>query len=198
MPLPDTDLDPLATPDLLADYTKGAVPVTDPRAERILAAASLAVRRIAGWHIAPVIDETMTLDGPGGTLLELPTMRVVEIRALTERLPGRFQAKSWTPEQIEALEWSAMGTIRRRDGAWTDRYRGITVELRHGYDQAPDIAQVVCQVAAMALSSPTGAVSEQAGGVSVQYGTTVSGVAGGMTLMARDLAAIDPYRIRRP
>ncbi|PHP52590.1 hypothetical protein [Actinomyces ruminis] len=192
-------LPPLAEPQQLANYTAGAITASDPRAKTLLEAASEAARRYCGWHIAPVITETLVLDGSGSDIIELPTMRVKTIDALTERLPGpAARVHEWTPDELTNLEWSRLGTLRRRHGIWTDRYQGITITLSHGYDTAPDVAQTVCQIAAMALASPTGATHEQAGGVSISYGTTASGVAGGLTLLDRDRLALDPYAIRRP
>lgn len=197
-----TYLEPLATAQQLADYSRGTITATDPRVGPLLDAVSRTIRRLCGWHIAPVIEETLTLDGPGGHLLELPTMRLLGVISLTERRPTPYRpgttAWQWDADALADLEWSPLGTIRRRSGVWTDMYRGIEVRVRHGYETAPDVAQVVCQVAAMTLASPTGAITEQAGGVSMHWGTTASGVAGGMSILDRDLATIEPYRIRRP
>lgn len=193
-----TFLAPLADVAQFAAYTSSSVLANDQRVQGMLTSVSAAVRRYCGWHIAPVITEELVLDGSGSDLVELPTMRVVEIQALTERCPWGAAAHEWSADELADLEWSALGTLRRRHGVWTDRYRGITVRLRHGFEDAPDLAQVVCQVAAMALSSPTGATHEQAGSVSISYGTTASGVAGGAAFLERDLRIMDAYAIRRP
>lgn len=186
----------LASPAALADYTRGAVTVSDPRATALLDAASASVRRYCGWHVAPVVTETLVLDGTGGPLVDLPSMRVEEIIALTERWPDGLEHE-WSRQEIADLEWSRLGTLRRRRGVWTSRYQGVRITLRHGFESAADLSQTVLQVAAMALASPTGVTHEQAGGVSVSYGTTASGVAGGLALLERDLMALTPYMIRR-
>lgn len=189
----------LASPAALADYTRGVILASDPRAVALLDAVSASVRRHCGWHVAPVITETLVLDGTGGPLVDLPSMRVEEVTALSERLPGRGGlVHEWSREEIADLEWSRMGTLRRREGVWTSRYQGISITVRHGFEVVADLSQTVLQVAAMALASPTGVTHEQAGGVSVSYGTTASGVAGGMAFLERDLTALAPYVIRRP
>ncbi|SPT53796.1 Uncharacterised protein [Actinomyces bovis] len=194
-----SQLPALASSAALAAYTRGAITAADPRATSLLDAASAAVRRYCGWHVVPVITETVILDGTGAALVELPSMRVEEITALTEKCPHRGgRVHEWTPEELGDLEWSHLGTLRRRDGVWTDRYQGIRVTMRHGYQEAPELTQTVLQVAAMALSSPTGVTHEQAGGVSINYGTTGAGVAGGLTLLERDVKTLEPYTLRRP
>ena len=47
------------------------------------AATVAEVRAYCGWHIAPVVTETLTLDGPGGHLLVLPTLRLVDLLSVT-------------------------------------------------------------------------------------------------------------------
>jgi len=42
-----------------------------------------AIRRYCGWHIAPSITETITLDGDGSRHLWLPSLHVTAVTAVT-------------------------------------------------------------------------------------------------------------------
>lgn len=85
------------------------------------------IRREAGWHIFPIAVDTLTLDGEGGHVLTLPSLRVEDISEIIE---------NGTPLDPSAYEWSADGDVKRVRGCWTTRWRGITVTLTHGYDPA--------------------------------------------------------------
>ena len=181
-------MDPLVTPQQLEEYTKGAIRADDPRAALLLAGASAAVRRFCGWHITPVLTQTMTLDGPGGADLELATLNLEGIVSVVEL----GQALD-----VTALEWSRLGNIRHPRGCWSSRYRSIVVSIRHGFDDAADVQQIVLQVSASALSSPMGVTREQAGQVAVQWATTAPGVSGGVSLLQRDLDVLALYRLNK-
>ena len=178
--------DPLLTAEEFSAGTGGQIAANDPRVGPLLKGASAAIRRYCRWHVAPVITETMTLDGPGGSLLRLPTLHLVEITSLTER---------GTALDVDDLEWSHRGMVRRRNGCWTDRFRGIVAVVEHGFDDADDIKQIVQQVVANAIASPLGATSESAGALSVSWSTTAPGVSGGLSLLERDLATLSMYRL---
>lgn len=64
-------------------YTKGRLLASDPETARGLDAAIAKARRYCGWHVAPVLTETITLDGDGGRLLFLPTLKIVSIDSIT-------------------------------------------------------------------------------------------------------------------
>jgi len=182
MPLP-----PFLNPAEFSAGTGGKIAADDPRVQPLIDGATAAIRRYCGWHVAPVVAESVTLDGPGGHLLSFPTLRLESITALSEC--GKVA-------DVADLEWSELGNVRKRRGCWTDRFRGITATIEHGFESVPDVAQIVQQVVANAVSSPLGATSESAGALSVSWATTAPGVSGGLSLLARDFAVLDMYRIR--
>jgi hypothetical protein len=53
-------------------------------------------------------------------------------------------------------------------------------------------------IAARGLSSPMGATREQAGALSVNWGMTTQGLAGGITPSAAERALMDHYTLVRP
>jgi len=174
-----------ATPAELSAYTKGAISPSDERSQLVLDGATEAIRRYCGWNIAPAEDVTATLDG-GGSVLYLPSLRVNSVASV--QVDG---------SPVTDFEWShRTGNLRRRGGHFPESWGGVVVVFNSGYEAVPaDLKQVVLQVASIALSSPTGATREQAGQVAMSWATTAPGVAGGLSLLERDLAVVNSYRL---
>ena len=92
------------------------------------------VRDYCGWHIAPEITETVTVDGSGTWAQLLPTLRLVDLLSITN-----------AGDVVANPEWSASGVVR---GAWTGRYRGVVAEMKHGYATWPsDLLGVMSELA---------------------------------------------------
>lgn len=114
-------------------------------------AAQEAVRGYCGWHIAPSVTQKVTLDGPGGRLLLLPSLHVTEVVTVVN--DGAV---------VTDPEWSASGMIR---GCWSSRFRGIEVTFTHGFNPVPqDLLEVVTQMASYAQEL----VSAGASGIATQ------------------------------
>ena len=105
------------------------------------------IRDYCGWHIAPAVDETFTLDGSGGAVQQLPTLRLNSVASVTECgvvLPAY------------GYEWSQDGSLRKWS-CWTIRYRGVVVEANHGYATVPEnIVSVILDAASSAMATPVG------------------------------------------
>lgn len=177
----------IADGEAIERWTEGDVAKDDPRLELLMEGASAAIRRYAGWHIAPVVRETVTVtDHYGGGRLDVlvPSGRVREVTAV--RVDGRA---------VRDFAWDSSGAIWA--GWLSAGPHRIEVDLEHGYhvSEVPDLAAVVVQVSAVALSSPKGATRERAGQVSIDWAQTAVGVAGGLSLLARDLAIVDAFRL---
>jgi hypothetical protein len=116
-------------------FTNGRLGRDDPATLRQLEIALAAVRHWCGWHIAPVQTVELTLDGPGGKLLVLPTLNVRSVTRVTEC--GEYI-------DLGDITWSANGRVAKRSAQpWTSEWRGITVEFTHGFDRLPDLEAVV-------------------------------------------------------
>lgn len=114
------------TAEILAKYLpEGMIDPDTPNIQSAIDAAVSYARNTAHWHIFPAVDDTLTVDGEGGEVLTLPSLHVNSITSVTER--GR-ELVEWTD-----YEWSATGDLKRLAGCWTTTWRGITVELNHGY-----------------------------------------------------------------
>lgn len=185
-----------ATPAELSAYTEGGISADDPRADLILDGATRGIQRYAGWHIAPSRTETIRLDGAYvGNVLQLPSLRVTNVDFV--RAYHKFDADFDLYDDY-SFGWSQNGNLERYSKwGWPYGYRNIEVTFTHGYsaDEITDLKQVVLQVSAQALSSPTGATREQAGQVSMQWATTAPGVSGGLSFLGRDLEIVNSYKL---
>ena len=154
------------------------------------ARAEATVRAHCGWHVAPVKDETITLDGPGTGALLLPSLHVVDVLTITE------DGAELTPA-ID-YSWSVSGAVRRypeswrvdSQGRWTGNFRAVVVELTHGFDQWPlDVLAVIDRLVARAMSGA--GVLSQVGAVS--FATGQDGLPLSDSLSTTDKAALGPY-----
>lgn len=170
-----------AAPELVTEARYLAVfgEVPTPQMLGKLAAVASAVRRRCGWHIGPVVDQTFTVDGRGAGWLVLPTLRMVDLLALT--VDGAAQ-------DVTGVEWSHRGMIRGIVSA--RRYRGVQVTIRHGFDDYDDLVQLVGNIAQRAQQLPDGNVAARTVG-SVSYTYREPG------LFAGELEQLEPYRLPR-
>lgn len=121
----------MSTPGLIDDRP---LPGLDPDA---VYAAAAVVRAYCGWHLAPSIEETVTVDGSGTWALLLRTLRLTAVGAVVE--DGAALAST-------AFEWSEDGVLAK--GRWTSKRRGVVATITHGYDSCPlDVRAVVASLA---------------------------------------------------
>lgn len=190
------DLQPFLDAAAVAAASKGAVSASDPRIGVLVKGASTAIRRYCGWHVAPVLEETVAVDHVGGDLVQLPSLNVVDVLAVT----------TWDGATDVALDPAASPRpwrVSRKSGQLRlarpvpPAFEAITVTMRHGFDPdaVADLLQVVSQVVLVALASPMGATREQAGSIAVTWATTAPGVAGGLSLLGRDRDVLELYRL---
>lgn len=151
-----------------------------------LNAAHGAVRRECGWHVAPVIEETLVLDGSGGDALLLPSGRVIE---LIEVLNDGVDVTS----NVDA---SKSGVLELQCGRWTRRLGRVSVKLRHGYaaDEAPEVAALIATLARRGGSAPGIVASQSVNGASVAY-LTAGGAPLSISLLQIEKNTLDPYRL---
>lgn len=117
-------------------------------------AAAGQVRRICGWHIAPVVSETLVLDHDGSSVLYLPSLKIESVEKV-EDLTGT------TPRELSGWRWSGVGLI---EGAFPRGYRSVAVTLTHGYAECPaDLLPV------LASRTQRRAMQESLGSRSVAY-----------------------------
>lgn len=159
------------TPDHgLAPNPSAAVPVT--QADINLAVETL--RDLAGWHIWPVRQETVTVDTAGDNVIFLPTLRLLQVHSL---------ALDDTPVDLDTIEWSESGMVRLKKRP-RKGFRRITATILHGFENTP-LAAVAMQMAARAHQP---AANMQVGGISV-------GAPGALTPYSSEWRLLDRYKL---
>lgn len=175
------DLPPLVTADDIATASQGQFAAGDEHVKDRAAEVTAHLRTEAGWHIAPVLDETVHVE-PIGQHLPLPTLRV--LRIIDVAADGR------------AVSWR---TLRRAGsieaGVPTD-CGDVVVRLEHGFDAVPpEIKRLGVQMALRALTSPLGVTREQIGQHSVSVALTGTQSAGQVVLLEGERSVLDRYRL---
>lgn len=105
-----------------------------------LVAAEQAVRNYCGWHVAPVVTETVTARPAVAGVIYLPTLKLVDLLSVT------VSGTALTADELAEVEWSEDGMLRR-PGGWPKKWRSVVVTISHGYDDASDAAQLIRDVA---------------------------------------------------
>jgi hypothetical protein len=158
--------------------------------------AVAAVRAYCGWHIAPARTETLTVDGPGGNTLCLPTLHVTAVAKVTENGTDLDPdtGYNWSEAGIIRRSWST-NTTSGYCGWWTTNLRGISVELTHGYTEWPiELAGIIQAVADRIGDNPTGLEQQTVGPFTEKY-TTSGGGGAGSAFGAADEAVLTRYKL---
>ena len=142
------------------------------------AAACDAVRAYCGWHVAPSVTETVTLDGSDSDVMILPTLHLTNLSTVMNDTVA-----------VDSPEWSQFGIVRGT--CWTGKYRGVTLTMTHGYDLCPpEIVGVLHEAADRGLE---GSAASQVG--QVRMGG-VDGVAGAVAFIIDKRSDIlDRYKL---
>ncbi|HQV83153.1 MAG TPA: hypothetical protein PLX57_08610 [Ornithinibacter sp.] len=134
--------------------------------------ACATVRAYCGWHVAPLVTETVTLDGRGRCSYFLPTLRLVDLVSLAA-----------DGVAVDDPEWSSMGEVR---GVHSNKLRGIVAEIVHGLEECPaDVLKVLHEMAAAGDRDGVTSVTSGQHQVSFETGAPTS----------RQRAALNRYRL---
>lgn len=195
MTSPQTDL---TVRELAVQLSGGSVPADTPGLHEQVAAAIGWARSYCGWHVWPQQSEQLVVDGSGSQLLQLPTLHVSAVEAVTE-VPD-WQGTDPDAEPIALVErrdftWSATGVLRKRSGVWTHEYRGVTVDLVHGYDAASveDWLGVIAKAVVRGATLAGGEIA-RVGAIGFQS-TPGAAAAGGSAFLQSEYAVLDRYRL---
>ena len=125
--------------------------ITDPSGfdadgEFWLKAAQAAIRRECGWHVMPNMALSGVINSRGGTVIRLPARHVTSIESLTDR-DGNKLAYAYDPET---------GLVESLSGGFPVGVAAIRYAIHAGYDDAPDVQQVLISAAKRAGMSPIG------------------------------------------
>lgn len=165
-------------------FTAGRLSQSNPDTQKQLDVALAAVRKYCGWHITPCIEQTVTLDGPGGQTLILPTLSVFSINEIIE--DGKLV-------DLTELSWSKRGMVAKRNGArWSDKFGSIQVTFVHGFESAVDVDQIVLGAIDRGVFSDSTVTIVGP----FQYGGGSAGKSGLFTDSEQSI--LDLYRLERP
>ena len=160
-------------PDMIADPS-----AFEDDTEFRLKAAQAAIRRECGWHVMPNAALTGTLNTRGGTVIRLPARHVTSIESFTDR-DGNKLAYAYDPET---------GLVESLSGGFPVGIAAIHYSIHAGYDDAPDVQQVLISAAKRAGMSPVGLVTSQS-----TNGSSAS--LDGVSLMHEEKDTLNPYRL---
>ena len=159
-------------PDMIAD------PSSFPDdAEFRLRAAQAAIRRECGWHVMPNAALSGAINSRGGSVIRLPARHVTSVESLTDR-DGNKLAYAYDPET---------GLVESLDGGFPAGIAAVRYEIHAGYDDAPDVQQVLVNAAKRAGMSAGLVTSQSTNGSSASYDV--------VTLMQDEKAKLAPYRL---
>lgn len=151
-----------------------------------LKAAQGAVRRECGWHVAPVITETLTLDGSGSRTLLLPSKRVRALESVTN--DGRDVA--------DRVKFSRTAGVLTLASGWSCDVGAVEVTLTHGYsvEEVPEVAALIVTLTKRAADSGL-VVQQSVGGAAVRLATGRDGGPLGLPLLESEKDVLRPYRL---
>lgn len=160
-------------PDMIADPS-----AFEDDTEFRLKAAQAAIRRECGWHVMPNAALSGVINSRGGTVIRLPARHVTSIESLTDR-DGNKLAYAYDPET---------GLVESLSGGFPAGIAAIRYEIHAGYDDAPDVQQVLVSAAKRAGMSPVGLVKSQStNGSSASYDV--------VSLMQDEKDKLKPYKL---
>lgn len=129
MDTPVGELPDLANAGQLAGYPGAPFPPEQVKA------AGAHIRALCGWHIAPVLTQTLILDSDGASELLVPSLYVRDVTAVRVVRPGASVATPATGWN-QRTGWSRDG-ILYLSGGFPRGFRSVEVDLVHGYDVCP-------------------------------------------------------------
>jgi hypothetical protein len=119
----------LTTADVQA-YSDRLEGFDDVVLQALLDGALPAARRYCGWSVTPVqTGVVLTVDGPGGRVLSLPTLHLLDVTAVVEE---------GVALDVTMLDVSRRkGTVKKHPwGHWSHRDGAITVTMDHGFTES--------------------------------------------------------------
>lgn len=151
-----------------------------------LNAANQAIRTECGWHVAPIITEELVLDGPGGTVLLVPSKRVRSI----------ISATSDGVDVTADVKFSRRAGVLTLASGWSCDVGSIELTMLHGHtaEEVPDVAALIVTLTKRAATA--GAIVQQSiGSASVRLATGRDGLAAGVPLFESEKDVLAPYRL---
>lgn len=144
------------------------------------------IRAYCGWHVAPEVNEIRSFDYSSGGRLFIPTLRLAEVHRVATH--GR-DLYDWTFSEDGWVTFSPSYQPPAGDKA-------VTVEFKHGFPQAPELALVLERVKARLAALPAAPLSYQRAGTQGVGYLSRNGEVLGFSLSDSEKEALAPYRLR--
>lgn len=153
-----------------------------------LNAATQAIRNECGWHVAPIITETLVLDGTGGPDLLVPSLRVRSLSRVVN------DGTVIDPSEVKFSRRAGVLTLR---SGWSREVGSIEIEMTHGYtnEEVADVAGLIVTLTQRAAAGARGVAQQSIGPASVKYGTGRDGAPLAVPLMESEKETLAPYRL---
>lgn len=138
-----------------------------PFEEGVVDAAVANLRKVAGWHIAPLLSETVALDVEYGRSVILPTLRLDAVTAVRN-------ATSLTEAPTAVAEYRTTPTLRFRAGI-VDRPSWwpcgvLEFDITHGYSQCPaDLLPAIAEACHQLVAASRVVQGQTSGPFNVTY-----------------------------
>ena len=152
-------------------------------------AAQGAIRRECGWHVAPVITETLVIDGAGGRELLVPSLRVIELVSVLND----------GDDVTDKVRFSRRAGVLELDAGWSCKVASIEVTMRHGFpaNDVPDVAALIVTLTKRASQGAAAGITVQQniGPAGQRIATGRDGGALGVPLLQSERDTLSPYRL---
>lgn len=151
-------------------------------------AAQRRARAYCGWHIAPSLTLTGTLNTTGGRILRLPAKKLTNLVSLTDR---------WGNDLLREVVWSEDGLLEFTSGRTPVGVAALRYEMEAGYelDDVSDVVSVIIQSSRRAMNAPAGTVKSQSvNGASVSYAFGEDGPAS-VRMLQSEYEILDFYKL---
>ena len=194
----------ITTPDFY-NYTNGKFG-NDTRIATGIPSATEAIRNYCGWHISPSLTCGMLYNvkdlrdafvGPD-LLVQLPATYVTGIEKIIINAVWNGDNNDWDGDVLTDYDFGmGTGLLRIYDVGVLDRKSKIFIKFTSGYEQAPaSIKGLTADNITHAVANPYGVNSETAGGVSVSYSGTWSGLSSSSKLPSDTKEVLEAYKLK--
>lgn len=148
--------------------------------------AHSAIRGACGWHVAPIITETLVLDGSGGPSLLLPSLRVRSIASVTND----------ATDVTDNVKYSRRTGVLTLASGWSCDVGSIEITMTHGFtvEEVPSVAGLIVTLTKRAAAS-SNVVQQGIGPASQRLATGRDGGVLGVPLLESEHAILAPYKL---
>lgn len=173
------------TPQILKSMPQGSL-ITDFLDQAILDAVVENIRNLCGWHVFPIVTETVRIPYRGDTTILAPSLRVERV------LEAKVRDHVLDVDRVDVYPHGELVLGYRPAGAPWSTPRPLDITMEHGFplESVSALVGVIIQMISRAgETTPTGDGSLSVGGVSYSMSS-------GITPKSSEWLVIDRFRLR--